>query len=69
MTTELPPECIEDLKRRNAVITQANARIAQLGSSCVRAREMAQGVELTIERPSWKKGHVARSYEIIPWTP
>lgn len=50
------------------VIDKATARIRQLQGAGIfeRAREMAQGVEITIARPGFG-GAVSKSYEIIPW--
>lgn len=65
----LPAECATDLEQRNRVIAQANDEISVLqASGCFGgARETIHGVEITIDRPSGKNGHVTRSYRIIPW--
>lgn len=64
-TTEVP----ESVQRHNAMIEKANARLEQLWAAGVKAegKVTAQGVDITIERPSPKKGHVTRSHEIIPY--
>lgn len=73
MTTTPKPidweACYKAVSRHNAVIQRADARIAQLQAAGVfgGAREMAQGVEIKIVRPCFKKDHVSISYEIIPW--
>jgi len=60
---------MESVKRHNAMIEKANARLEALWAAGVTAqgRLTAQGVDITIERPSAKKGYVTRSHEIIPY--
>jgi hypothetical protein len=65
---QLSPEVLATLTRHNEMIQRANARIAQLEAvgQFGGAREMGQGVEITIIRPSFKGRHYrSRSYEII----
>ncbi len=55
------------IERHNTMIQRANARLSQLWEAGVRAdgRLGAQGVTITIERPSWQG--VTVSSEIIPY--
>jgi hypothetical protein len=69
MTTQLNPEALAAIERRQNTIRLANAEIKSLqrGGVSVKARETVQGIELEIERPAWRKGYVSRSWRIIPW--
>jgi hypothetical protein len=58
----------EAIERHNRMIERANERLRQLREAGVNAtgRLIAQGVEITIERPSFRgREFVERSYEII----
>jgi hypothetical protein len=67
--TQLSPEMLAALEREQQTIRLANAEIASLqrGGISVTARRTAQGIELEIERPAWRKGYVSRSWRLIPW--
>ena len=62
-------EILADIAAHNATIRQANEEIAKLEAAGlkVRAKEGICGVEIEIERPTWRKGYVSRSTRIIPW--
>ena len=63
------PENIEVIERYNAVIDKANSRMRELrasGRTC-RGQLSAQGVQITIYRPTFRDGYRAVSTEIIPW--
>jgi hypothetical protein len=66
---QLSPEILAALEREQQTIRLANAEIASLqhGGISVKARETVQGIELEIERPTWRKGYVSRSWRLIPW--
>lgn len=57
------------IERHNAMIQKANARLEELWAAGIRAeaRPNGQGVTITIERPSGRRGHVTRSFEIIAY--
>lgn len=67
--TQLNPEILGAIEREQQTIRRANAEIASLqrGGVSVKARRTVQGIELEIERPAWRKGHVSRSWRLIPW--
>lgn len=52
---------------QQSAIARANARTMELTAAGLNwtAREMAQGIEITIERPAFGRGNVSRSVEII----
>lgn len=62
-------EVLTGAAAHNATISEANEEIARLqaGGLSVRAKEGIYGVDIEIERPSWRKGYVSRSTRIIPW--
>ncbi len=64
----LTDEQIATIKKRNAVIAEANRRLDALKAAKVKcsAREAMQGVEIKIERPGFGNRPYT-SYEIIPW--
>ncbi|TXH42332.1 MAG: hypothetical protein E6Q97_35890 [Desulfurellales bacterium] len=61
---------LEDLARYNSMIDLANTRIRELKSvgKTVSARQIAQGVEITIDDASFRgRNYQARRREIIPY--
>lgn len=58
----------EAIFRRNRVVLAAKQRIAELKQAgrFVRAREMAQGVEIEVRISSFGKAQ-ATAFEIVPW--
>ena len=70
MTTPQSPVIPESIVRHNAMIEKANLRLEELWAAKVHAvaRIMGQGVEICIERPSFRgRNWASRSYEIIPY--
>jgi hypothetical protein len=66
---DLPVECQEDILKRNKVISEVNKFTDELNNSNIKwsAREMAQGIEVKIIRPTFGNKEAAY-YRIFPFT-
>jgi hypothetical protein len=59
----------QGIARHNRMVDKANARIAELerAHADFSVRQTAQGIEIEHRRPTWKKGTISKSYEVIPY--